>query len=158
MSMDANIKRISAICALMSLGLQGNKRQPLASCGVNGAHVPRGKWGVHVGGGDRYDCVDYAARELAVGGLHFLRIDMGYEIPLGKKMRKASGEPDKVEKNQCVCAHLALGLGWGLQGRPKRIPDRTRAKTMATRIRRSEFQQAKSFMGECSFASTKVGG
>ena len=71
---------------------------------------------------------------------------MGYEIPLGVRIRTAIGEPDKVEKNQCAFAHMALGLEWMAQGRPRRTPDKNRAMTAATQIRSAEYQRAQEFM------------
>ena len=60
--------------------------------------------------GDRYPCIDYVAQELSIGDLYFLRIDMGYEIPLGVHLRTSLIEPGEVGKN--VCVHLALGMEW----------------------------------------------
>ena len=44
-----------------------------------------------------------------------------------------------------MCVHLALGLEWMAQGRPRRIPDKNRVATVATQIRSDEYQQAQEF-------------
>lgn len=63
--------------------------------------------------GDRYPCIDYVAQELSIGDLYILRIDMGYELPLGAHLGAALWEPGKIEKNQCVCTRCA---GYGVDG------------------------------------------
>ena len=65
-------------------------------------------WGEHVGWGERYPRIDCVAQELVIGNLHFLRIDMGFELPLVLHLRTALGEQDKLEKNQRARVHLSL--------------------------------------------------
>lgn len=62
-------------------------------------------WGEHVGWGERYPGVDYAAQEQMVGDLHFLRTDVGIELPLGLHLRTSLGEQDKLERGRCVFAY-----------------------------------------------------
>ena len=112
--------------------------------------------GKTVGWGDFYPLIDYIAQELRIGNLYFLCIDMGYEIPLGVHLRTSLGEPDKVEKNQCACVHMALGLEWMAQGGPRRIPEKNRAMEVATQIRSAEYQQAQEFMMGRSLPYSKV--
>ena len=114
-------------------------------------HRSAGKlWEQKVGWGDRYPRIDYTAQELCIGNLYLLRIDMGYEIPLGVHLRTALGEPDKLEKNQCVCVHMALGIEWITQGRPRRIPDKNMVMIVASQVRSAEYQQSQEFMTRCS--------
>ena len=114
------------------------------------------QWGRHIRWGELYPRIDYTARELSIGNLHFLRIDMGFELPLGVHLRTALGGPGKVEKNQCICAHLALGLEWPLQGRPRRVPNKSRVSTLASHLRRDEYQQAHDFTSTCNYPSPKM--
>ena len=81
---------------------------------------------------------------------------MGFEIPLGAQLRTALGEPGNIEKNQCVCVHLALGLEWLAQGKPRRVPNKARVMTIATQLRRAEFQQAQEFMDVCPAPWSKI--
>ena len=108
-------------------------------------------------GRERYPRNDYTAQELPIGQLHFLRIDMGFEIPLGVHLRTALGEPGKIEKNQCVCVHLALGLEWASQGFPRRVPTKSRVMILASQLRKVEYQQAQMFMGKCPWPTTRNG-
>ena len=109
----------------------------------------------HLGWGGRYPCNDYTAQELSIGDLHFLCIDMGFEIPLGLHLRTASGEPDKIEKNQFVCAHLALGLEWAAQGFPRRVHTKSRVLILASQLRKAEYQQAQLFTEHCPWPTTR---
>lgn len=93
----------------------------------------------HVGWGDRYPSIDYTAQELPIGNFQFLCVDMGFEPPLGVHLRTALGEPDKIERNQCVCAHLALGMEWVSQGRQRRIPNKSWVVILPAQIRSAEF-------------------
>ena len=106
--------------------------------------------------GGRYPCIDYNAKELTIANLHFPCVDMGSELPLGAHLRTELGEPGTLEKSQCVCAHSALGLGWVLQGRPCRVPNKSHVLTLASLIRRSEYQQALDFMAYCHLSTPKV--
>ena len=92
-------------------------------------------WDGPVSWGDRYPIIDYNAQELTIGNLHFLRVDMGYEVPMGTQLRTASEAPGKLERNQCVCVHLALGMEWVAQGRPRRIPNKSRVMSLEAQIR-----------------------
>ena len=114
-----------------------SERRPLTAGGHPALHV---SWG------DRYPCVDYTAQELAIGNLSFLRIDMGFELPLSTHLRTALNEPDTVERNQCVCAHRALGLEWFGQGKTRRIPEKSRVMSIASQLRGEEYQQAQQFV------------
>ena len=50
----------------------------------------------HVGWGERYPRIDYVSQELTIGDLHFVCIDMGFELPMGLHLRTALGEQDKL--------------------------------------------------------------
>lgn len=118
-------------------------------------HRPTGgTWDKHVCWGDRYQSIDYAASELTIGDLHFRRSDMGYEIQLAMHPRAALGENDKMERDQCVCAKLALVMEWDTQGRPRRISNKGRAMSLATQIRIPESQQAQMLTRACDKPTT----
>ena len=141
-------------------GPETSKQQATAALIIWSARRPRiagETWDCHVIWGGRYPSMDYAAQELAIGGHHFLRVDMGYDVPLGTKMRTALGEPDKLERNHCVFAHLALGMEWVDQGRPRRIPNKSRVMSLASLIRSAELQQAQMFMKVREKPETKDG-
>ena len=54
--------------------------------------------------------------------------------------------PGEFERNECVCAHLALGMEWAAQGRPRRIPNKSIVMDLLAQVRSAEFQQAQMFM------------
>ena len=113
-----------------------NVRRPKTA----GAHTTR-----KISWGDRYPCVDYAAQELAVSNLHFRCIHMEFELPLGVHLRTASGKPCNLEKNQCVDVHIAIGLEWITQGRPRRAPSKSRVLLLAAHLWKIEYRRALRF-------------
>ena len=70
--------------------------------------------------GDQMTRIDYSPHPVSVGGLEWLSIDFGENLPLGDKLRKALSEGEKTERNQCVVLHLAAAYEWVRQGCPRR--------------------------------------
>ena len=60
-------------------------------------------------------------------------------------LRNALNIADVKEKNRCVLMHLAFGIEWMCQGRPKSVPDKSRVSFLANQLRMDEYQQALSF-------------
>ena len=90
-------------------GAENDKQRASAALVMWNERHPRSAGGQpqdHISWGDRYPRIDYSAQELTIGDLAFLCIDMGYELPLSTHLRSALSEPDKLERNQCVCARI----------------------------------------------------
>ena len=157
-SAECGCKYQSTLRDIQEHGPQNDKQYASAALIMWAERHPRSAGGqlhAHVNWGDRYPCIDYAAQELTIGTLAFLCIDMGFEIPSSTHLRSALGAPGKIERNQCVCVQLALGLEWHAQGRPKRIPNKTRIMALAVQLRCGEYQQAPSFAGKHGYPKTK---
>ena len=92
--------------------------------------------------GDPMTCIDYSSHPVAVGGLAWLIIDFGENLPLGGKLRKALSEGGNTERNHRVALHLAAAYEWVSQGGPRRPPALSRVMTVGTQLRQAEFRQA----------------
>ena len=158
---EMGVRYQEALDRLQSEGTERMKHQATAAQIMWSARHPRSagkRWAQTFGWGERYPRIDYTAQELSIGNLYFLRIDVGFEIPIGQHLRTASGEQDKLEKNQRVCVHIAPGMEWLAQGRPRRIPNKSRVMAVAGQIRSAEYQQAQEFVTFCTLPRTNVSG
>ena len=156
---DMGVLYMEALGKLRADGSERMTQQAAAALIMWSARHPREAGRIHeqaVGWGGRYPCIDYVAQELPIGNIHFSRVDMGYEIPLSLHLRTALGEPGKVEKNQCACVPLALGMEWMAQGRRRGITDKTRVTTLDAQLRSAEYQKAQEFMTRCTRPYSKI--
>ena len=60
----------------------------------------------------------FSSQSVSIGNFFWAGIDFGEVTQLGEKIRKASSEHEKTERNRCVILHLAVAYEWALQGAP----------------------------------------
>ena len=90
-----------------------------------------------------------------LGNWYLICVDLGFALPLGADLRTASGEPGKIVRNQRVGVHLAMGVEWVSQGRPRRIPNKLRAMSLDAKSRSAETHQSRICMDVCDKPMTR---
>ena len=92
--------------------------------------------------GKREQLIDCAVEELSVGALKFHLIDYGDELDLSVDTLKQLRAGNSVENNQCAIIAFGAGIEWYLQGRPNRVPSKSRVKRLARELRALELKEA----------------
>ena len=92
---------------------------------------------------DPTDMGDVSAHQLIVGNLDFSVLDYGNLLHLPLRMRQTLNEWDTAEKNQRSTTHLADGVEWKLQKRPRGFSLGSSVSHVASGMRILEYERGK---------------
>ena len=84
--------------------------------------------------------IDYSSQSATIGNLQWGSIDSGEDIQIGGKLRAATSEEERVERNLFVATHLAAAYECVLQGVPGGPGIHLACKHWGPNIRQHEYQ------------------
>ena len=103
---------------------------------------------LRLNGGNKEQLIDCDVEELTAGALKFHLIDYGDELDLSVETRTTLCTGNSTENNHCALLAFSAGIEWCLQGRPNRVPSKSRVRMLAKVLRAIDLSEARRFAGE----------